>query len=150
MSCAKTFFGFVWGITFLHYRDYIVNKSQTIDCLLTMFLRIRSVTQTNILEGIRHLRLLCIKKLFCRSRFLSLLWKSMWTIATLGKFTNNATLTVRNMFVSSGICNLWFYLRRLSWITFYWSSCWWWWFLNLNSVIDVLSIMYTTYLNYKW
>ena len=57
----------------------------------------------------------------------------MWTKTILD--TNNATLTVRNMFVSSGIWNLWFFLRRLTWITFYWSSCWWWWFLNLNSVI---------------
>ena len=31
--------------TFLNYRDYIVNiNSQTIDCLPTMFLRVRSVT----------------------------------------------------------------------------------------------------------
>ena len=27
---------FVSGTTFLNYRDYIVNKSQTIDCLLTI------------------------------------------------------------------------------------------------------------------
>ena len=35
----RTFFWFVSGITFLNYRDYIVNKSQTIDCLLTLFLK---------------------------------------------------------------------------------------------------------------
>ena len=88
-------------------------------------------------RGLRRIWLLWIKKtkkkLFCSSGFLSLLWKQMWTKTILD--TNNATLTVRNMFVSSGIWNLWFYLRRLTWITFYWSSCWWWWFLNLNSVI---------------
>ena len=33
-----------------------------IDCLLTMFLTVCSVTQTNILEGIRRLRLFYIKK----------------------------------------------------------------------------------------
>ena len=36
------------------YRDYIMNKSQTVDCLPTMFLRVRSVTQTNMLVGIRY------------------------------------------------------------------------------------------------
>ena len=92
---------FVSGIPFFNYRDYIVNKSQTIDCLPMMFLRVRSVTQTNILVGIRRLLLLWHKKLFCRSVCLSLLWKPMWITATFGKFTNNATLTMRNMFVGS-------------------------------------------------
>ena len=73
-----------------------MNKSQTIDCLPTMFLRVRSVTQTNILVGIRSLRLLWHEKLFCRSGCLSLLWKPMCTTVTLGKFTNNTTLTMRN------------------------------------------------------
>ena len=40
-----------------------------------------------------------LKKLFCRSGCLSLVWKSTWKIAALGKFTNNAILIVRNMFV---------------------------------------------------
>ena len=139
----QNLFCFVSEITFFfsNYRDYIVNKSQTIDCLLAVFLRVRCLTLTSIVVCIKRLRLLWNekKKLFCRSRFLSLLWKPMWTTATLEKFTNNATLTLRNMFVSSGIWNLWFYLRRLSWIiTFYWASCWWWWFLNLNSIINFL------------
>ena len=40
--CQKLFCLF-WK-TFFNYRDYIVNNSQTIDCLPTMFLRVRSVT----------------------------------------------------------------------------------------------------------
>ena len=64
--------------------------------LYMMFLRVRSVTQTNILVGIRSLRLLWHEKLFCRSGCLSLLWKPMCTTVTLGKFTNNTTLTMRN------------------------------------------------------
>ena len=60
-----------------------------------------SVTQTNNLVDIRGLLLLWLEKLFCRSVCLSLLWKLMWTTATLGKFTNNATLTMRNMFVGN-------------------------------------------------
>ena len=40
--CQKLFCLF-WN-TFFNYRDYIVNNSQTIDCLPTMFLRVRSVT----------------------------------------------------------------------------------------------------------
>ena len=137
----QNLFWFVSGITFFsNYQDYIVNKSQIIDCLITMFLRLRSLTQTSIVVCIRRMRLFWNKKkLFCRSRFLSLLWKPMWTTATLGKFTNNATLTVRNMFASSGIWNLWFYLRRLCWIiTFHCASSWWWRFLNLISIIDFL------------
>ena len=39
-----------------------MNKSQTIDCLLTKFLRIRYVTQTSNVVGIRRLRLLWHKK----------------------------------------------------------------------------------------
>ena len=39
-----------------------MNKSQTIDCLRTVFLRVRYMTQTNILVGIRRLRLLWQKK----------------------------------------------------------------------------------------
>ena len=39
-----------------------MNKSQTIDCLRTVFLRVRYMTQTNILVGIRRLRLLWHKK----------------------------------------------------------------------------------------
>ena len=92
---------FVSGIPFFNYRNYIVNKSQTIGCLPTMFLRVRSVTQTYILVGIRRLLLLWHEKFFCRSVCLSLLWKPMWTTAKFGKFTNNATLTMRNMFVGS-------------------------------------------------
>ena len=52
---------------FLNYRDYIVNKTQTIDCLLTMFLRVRSVNQTNIMVGIRRLPSLWHKKMLFRS-----------------------------------------------------------------------------------
>ena len=66
-----------------------------------------SVTQTNNLVGIRRLLLLWLEKLFCRSLGLSLLWKLMWTTATLGKFTNNSTSTMRNMFV--GTCKDYFY-----------------------------------------
>ena len=54
----------VSGITFFsNYRDYIANKSQTID---------RSVTQTSIVVGISlgACAYFGIKKLFCRSRFL--------------------------------------------------------------------------------
>ena len=40
--CQKLFCLF-WN-TFFNYQDYIVNNSQTIDCLPTMFLRVRSVT----------------------------------------------------------------------------------------------------------
>ena len=54
LGCTRSFFGFVAGITFFNYRDYIMNKSQTVDCLPTMFLRVRSVTQTNMLVGIRY------------------------------------------------------------------------------------------------
>ena len=68
---------------------------------LPLGLRGCSVTQTNNLVGIRRLLLLWLEKLFCRSVCLSLLWKLMWTTATLGKFTNNATLTMRNMFVGN-------------------------------------------------
>ena len=62
---ARTFFLVFLrnNFVFLNYQDYIVNKSQTIDCLLTLFLRVRSVTQTNILVGIRRLRLLWHKKI---------------------------------------------------------------------------------------
>ena len=56
LGCARSFFWFVAGITFFNYRDYIENKSQTVDCLPTMFLRVRSVTQTNMLMGIKRLR----------------------------------------------------------------------------------------------
>ena len=56
LGCARSFFWFVAGITFFSYRDYIVNKPQTVDCLPTMFLRVRSVTQTNMLVGIKRLR----------------------------------------------------------------------------------------------
>ena len=58
LGCARNFFlVFLRNNSgFLNYRDYIVNKSQTIDCLLTMFLRVRSVNQTNIMVGIRRLR----------------------------------------------------------------------------------------------
>ena len=38
-----------------------MNKSKTIGCLPTMFLSVRSVTQTNILVGIRRLLLLRMK-----------------------------------------------------------------------------------------
>ena len=64
-------------------------------------LRVRSVTQTSILVGIKRLRLLWLKKkkLFYRSGCLSLLWKPMWTTATLETFTNNTTLILRNMLV---------------------------------------------------
>ena len=70
LSCPSATFA-------LQDADFVPHEWQAakgpIDCLLTMFLRVCSVTETNILEGIRHLRLLCIKKLFCRSGCLSLL-----------------------------------------------------------------------------
>ena len=68
---------------------------------LSLGLRGCSVTESNNLVGIRRLLLLWLEKLFCRSVCLSLLWKLMWTTATLGKFTNNAALTMRNMFVGN-------------------------------------------------
>ena len=33
LGYARSFFWFVAGITFFSYRDYIVNKPQTVDCL---------------------------------------------------------------------------------------------------------------------
>ena len=57
MTCARTFF-----VLYPKYRDYIVNKSQTIDCLLTVFLRVRSLTLTRIVVCIRRLRLLWNEK----------------------------------------------------------------------------------------
>lgn len=93
LGCARSFFWFVAGITFFNYRHYIVNKSQTVDCLPTMFLRVRSVTQTNMLVGIKRLRFIWYGDLFCRSGWLSLLWKPMWKTATSGKLTNDAALT---------------------------------------------------------
>ena len=39
-----------------------MNKSQTIDCLLTVFLRVRSLTLTSIVVCIRRLRLLWNEK----------------------------------------------------------------------------------------
>ena len=76
--------------------------------LRSMFLRVRSIIQTNmsILVGIRRLRLLWHEDLFCCSGCLSLLWKPMWTTATLGKFTNNSTWPMWNMFV--GTCKDYF------------------------------------------
>ena len=36
LGCARSIFWSVSGITFFNYRDYFVNKSQTINCLLTI------------------------------------------------------------------------------------------------------------------
>ena len=60
LSCPSAMFA-------LQHGDFVPREWQAakgpIDCLLTMFLRVCSVTETNILEGIRCLRLLCIKKI---------------------------------------------------------------------------------------
>ena len=58
LSCPSSTFALQHGGFVL--REWQAAKGP-IDCLLTMFLRVCSVTETNILEGIRRLRLLCIK-----------------------------------------------------------------------------------------
>ena len=106
-ECADWFFDNIMTWSYCLHRRYSMSRQKN-SILINEHalnsepvpLRVRSVTQTSILVGIRRLRLLWLQKqLLNRSGCLSLLWKSMWTTATLKTFTNNTTLILTNMFV---------------------------------------------------
>ena len=74
LGCARRF---VPETTFFNYRDCTVNKSQTIDCLLTIDVFKSPFRDSNehfsVLVDIKRFRLIKHEDLFCRSDCLSLL-----------------------------------------------------------------------------
>ena len=69
-----------------------MNKSQTIDCLRTVFLRVRYMTQTNILVGIRRLRLLWHKKNVLSFTFSFFVMKAYVNNSYIGKIHKQSNI----------------------------------------------------------